>query len=86
METQHKPGVLFRFRQPTSVPKRQPSRALTEALRQFAGSEEMRPFIAKAHRLGRDVVIEVFHAREGHPLLIHIAAAPTRQASEAESR
>lgn len=85
METQYKPGILFRFRRPSSTPKQHPSKAMTEALRHLAESDEMRRFVAEARTKRRDVVVEVFHSREGHPLLVHIAVAPTRQASEAES-
>ena len=79
METDYKPGIVFRFRRPSSVPRRQPSRAMTEALRHLAESDEMRPFVADARAQRRDVVVEVFHSRDGHPLLIHIAAAPKQQ-------
>jgi hypothetical protein len=49
---------------------------MTEALRHLAESEEMRPFVAEAHAVCRDVVLEVFHsAVDGYPLLVHIAAA-----------
>jgi hypothetical protein len=45
---------------------------MTEALRHLAESDEMRPFVSEAHAVRRDVVLEVFHSRDGHPLLIHI--------------
>jgi len=80
METQYKPGVLFKFRRPSSNPRRHPSRAMTEALRHLAESDEMRPFIADARAQQRNVVVEVFHSRDGHPLLIHIAAPSGLQA------
>jgi hypothetical protein len=79
METQYKPGIVFRFRRPSSVPRRQPSRAMAEALRHLAESEEMRPFVAAARAQRRNVVVEVFHASDGRPLLIHTAAAPKQQ-------
>lgn len=82
MESVYKPGILFRFRRPSSVPRRQPSRAMTEALRHLAESEEMRPFVAEARARRRNVVVEVFHSREGHPLLIHVAATSGRQAKK----
>ena len=44
MEAVCKPGILFRFRRPSSIPRRQPSKAMTEALRHLAESEEMRSF------------------------------------------
>jgi len=80
MEAIYKPGIVFMFRRPSSAPRRQPSKAMTEALRRLAESEEMRPFVADARAQRRDVVVEVFHASDGHPLLIHTAAAPRRQA------
>jgi hypothetical protein len=54
---------------------------MTEALRLLAESEEMHWFVAEAHAKRRNVVVEVFHSRDGHPLLIHTALAPRRQAS-----
>jgi CTP:molybdopterin cytidylyltransferase MocA len=44
---------------------------MTQALRQFARSDEMREFVADARKQRRKVVVEVFHASDGHPLLIH---------------
>jgi len=79
MEAVHKPGILLRFRRPSSVPRRQPSKGMAEALRQFAESKEMRLFVAKAHAQRRDVMVEVFHSSDGHPLLIHTAAARSRR-------
>lgn len=76
MEIQHRQGILFRFRRPSSIPRRQPSKAMTEALRYLAESDEMKPFVAAARAQQRNVVVEVFHAKDGHPLLIHTAAAP----------
>jgi hypothetical protein len=52
---------------------------MAEALRQFAESKEMRLFVAKAHAQRRDVMVEVFHSSDGHPLLIHTAAARSRR-------
>ena len=63
METQYKPGILFRFRRPSDTPKQHPSKAMTEALRHLAESDEMRPFVAEAHAQRRNVVVEVFHSR-----------------------
>ena len=80
MEDSHKSGIIFRFRRPSGIPNWQPNRDLSEALRQLDESEEMRPFIAKAHAQSRDVAVEVFHSREGHPLLVHVAATPIRSA------
>ena len=76
MEAVYKSGIIFRFRRPSSVPRRQPSEAMREALRQLAESEEMTPVITAARAERRNVVIEVFHGSDGRPLLIHTAAAP----------
>ena len=81
MEIDCRPGIVFRFRRPSSVPRREPSKAMTEALRHLAQSEEMQPFIAAARAQRRNVVVEVFHASDGRPLLIHTAAAPKQQTS-----
>jgi hypothetical protein len=67
METQYKPGILFRFRRPSSVPRRQPSRAMTEALRHLGESDEMKPLVVAARAQRREVVVEVFHSSDGHP-------------------
>ncbi len=76
MEAVYKPGIVFRFRRPSSARNRAPSKAMTEALRHLADSDEMRPLVADARARRRDVVLEVFHSRDGHPLLIHVAASP----------
>jgi len=46
---------------------------MTEALQRLSEAEEMRDFTAKAHAQNRNVVVEVFHSADGHPLLIHTA-------------
>jgi len=79
MEIQYRQGIVFRFRRPSSVPRRQPSDAMREALRHLAESGEMREFIAAAQAQRRTVVVEVFHGSDGRPLLIHTAAAPKRE-------
>jgi hypothetical protein len=74
---QSKSQVVFKFRRPGGVPKKQPSRAMTEALERLSQSEEMREFVSEASARNRIVVVEVFHsAADGHPLLIHTAAVP----------
>lgn len=83
MEIDYRQGIIFRFRRPSSVPRRQPSEAMREALRHLAESEEMRPFVADARARRKDIVLEVFHSRDGHPLLIHVAAAPRHAAQGA---
>ena len=74
MQTSTKPEVVFRFCRPSGSPSRQPSEAMTQALRQFAATDEMQVFIASAKAQQRKVVVEVFHSSDGHPLLIHTAA------------
>jgi hypothetical protein len=60
METQNKPGILFRFRRPSNTPKQRPSKAITEALRHLAESEEMRSFVAEVRARRRNEVLEVY--------------------------
>jgi hypothetical protein len=79
----YKPGVIFRFRRSNSMRRRQPSEAMRKALRCLAESEEMRQFTADARAQRRDVVLEVFHSRDGHPLLVHVAVAPRHDAQGA---
>ena len=78
----HKPGIVYRFRRPKDAAGRHPSSKMREALRYLAESDEMRMFVSRAHAVRRDVIPEVFHSREGHPLLIHIAATSQRQGSQ----
>jgi len=75
------PVVQFKFRRPSGSPTREPSTAMTEALRRLSQAEEMQPLLKKAQATGREIVIEVFHSKDGQPLLIHTAAVPTRRAS-----
>jgi len=79
MKSVYEQGIVFRFRRPSSVPRRQPSEAMRKALRCLAESDEMQPFVADARAQRRNVVVEVFHSSDGHPLLIHIAAPSGRQ-------
>jgi hypothetical protein len=81
MKKQSKCGVVFRFRRPAGVPKKPPSRAITEALQRLSEAEEMREFTAKSKAQNRTVVVEVFHSGEdGHPLLIHTTAVRRKRA------
>jgi hypothetical protein len=80
MQIEQTPGIVFKFRRPSGTPSRQPSAAMTQALRQFARSDEMRAFVADARKQRRKVVVEVFHASDGHPLLIHTAFLPNKTA------
>lgn len=77
--TSDKP-VVFRFRRPNGSVKRQPSVALVCALRQLSEAHEMQPLLVKARETGREVVIEVFHSKDGQPLLIHTALLPQTSA------
>jgi hypothetical protein len=79
MESQYKPGIVFKFRRPRGSPKQNPSVALTEALQKLSESDEMREFVAQSHAKNRKVVLEVFHSAEGRPLLIHTAATPEQR-------
>ena len=80
MHVQEMPHIVFKFRRPGGSPSRQPSAAMTHALRQFARSDEMQAFVANARKQRRKVVVEVFHASDGHPLLIHTAFLPNKTA------
>jgi hypothetical protein len=80
MHIEQTPGVIFKFRRPGGSPSRQPSEAMTQAMRQFAKTDEMQAFVASARAQRRKVVVEVFHSADGHPLLIHTAFLPNRTA------
>ena len=80
MQIEQTPGIVFKFRRPSGTPSRQPSDAMTRALRQFARSDEMQAFVSNARKQRRKVVVEVFHASDGHPLLIHTAFLPNKTA------
>jgi hypothetical protein len=71
MHVQEAPNIVFKFRRPSGTPSRQPSASMAQALRQFARSDEMQAFVSNARKQRRKVVVEVFHASDGHPLLIH---------------
>jgi hypothetical protein len=66
------PSVVFRFRRPSGSPAPEPSSAMSEALRQLSQAQELEPLLRKAQEAGREVVIEVFHGKDGQPLLIHL--------------
>ena len=76
MQIEQTPGIVFKFRRPSGSPGRKPSEAMTQAMRQFAATDEMQAFVAKARSRRRKVVVEVFHSSDGHPLLIHTAVVP----------
>ena len=71
MEAIYNPGVVIRYCRPSGSCTRKPSAAMTEALRRLSEAEEMQPLLGKARAAKREVVIEVFHSRDGQPLLIH---------------
>ena len=74
MQTELASGIVLKFRRPSGPPKNLPSRAMTEALQRLSEAEEMRGFVAEAKAQRRTVIVEVFHSRDGRPLLIHTAA------------
>jgi len=80
MQEEAKTEVVFKFRHPAGTAKKPPSREMSEALQCLSEAEEMQAFVANARAQHRTVVVEVFHAREGHPLLIHTAAVPKEKA------
>jgi hypothetical protein len=65
------PNVVFKFRRPSGSMRQEPSAAMSDALRRLTEAEEMKPLLAQAHKSGGKVAIEVFHSRDGQPLLIH---------------
>ena len=73
MQTELNSGIVFKFRHPGGLPKKPPSAAMTEALQRLSEAEEMRGFVAEAKAQRRTVVVEVYHSRDGRPLLIHTA-------------
>jgi uncharacterized protein (DUF2141 family) len=66
-------NVIFKFRQPTGSSEKEPSVALTEALRRLSEAEELTPLLAQARNSGGRVAIEVFRSHQDHHFLIHIA-------------
>lgn len=76
MTTNNEFAVTFRFHRLRGTEKREPSATIRNALQTLTEAEEMRDFVASARSQGRNVVVEVFHSRDGHPLLIHTAATP----------
>jgi hypothetical protein len=48
------------------------------ALHYLSQAREMQPLLSKARETGREVIIEVFHTKDGQPLLIHTALLPER--------
>ena len=80
MQIEPTPNIAFKFRRPSGSPGRKPSAAMTHAMRQFAATDEMQAFVANARNQRRKVVVEVFHASDGHPLLIHTAFLPNKTA------
>jgi hypothetical protein len=74
------PAIQFRFRRPSGTPTHAPSEAMQDALRRLSQAKEMQPLLKKAQATRREVVIEVFHSKDGQPLLIHTAALPKKRA------
>lgn len=80
MQIEEMPGVVLKFCRPSGSPSRRPSDAMRHALRQFVQTDEMLAFVANARAQRRKVVVEVFHSRDGHPILIHTAIVETERA------
>ena len=74
------PAVQFKFRRLGGAPTHAPSAAMQDALRRLSQAKEMQPLLKKAQAAGREDVIEVFHSKDGQPLLIHTAALPKKRA------
>ena len=69
-------NFVYKFRRPLGSPQQEPSVAMTEALQRLSEAEEMVPLITEARQRNRPVSIEVFHSRQGLPVLIHVALQP----------
>jgi len=80
MQRDRNKRIVFRFRRPGGSKTQKPSTALVQALHQLSKAQEMQPLLTKAQETGREVVIEVFHAQNGQPLLIHTALLPEKTA------
>ena len=46
MHVQETPNIVFKFRRPSGTPSCKPSEAMTQALHQFARSDEMQAFVS----------------------------------------
>ena len=66
-------NVIFKFRRPSGSSDKEPSVAMSDALRRLSEAEEMQPLLAQASKSGRSVAIEVFQTRNGEPILIHFS-------------
>ena len=69
-------NVTFKFSQASGAAAPEPSECMTEALQRLSESDEMQALVAEARAHGRKVVVHVFHSSDGHPILIHLGAAP----------
>jgi len=65
-------SVVFKFRRPSGSRQQESSAAMTEALRRLCEAAEMPSLLAQTRKSGGEVAIEIFHTRQGQPLLIHI--------------
>ena len=63
--------VIFRFRGLADPTRFRPSDELHEALMLLSDAKELQPLFDKADEAGKLVAIEVFHSRDGQPILIH---------------
>lgn len=69
-------NVAFKFSLPSGAPALEPSRGMTEALRQLSRSDELKSIAGDAAMHGRKLVVQVFHSSSGVPILIHLATVP----------
>ena len=65
--------VIFRFKRPSGSCGRQPSTAMHEALMLLTQADELQPLFDEAETTNKFVAIEVFHSRDGQPILIHFS-------------
>jgi hypothetical protein len=70
-------SVIIKHSSPSGALKRNPSRALTAALRKLTQSDEMKHLITEARAQKRLVKVQVFHSAAGHPILIHLGSVPS---------
>jgi hypothetical protein len=63
--------TIFRFKRPSGSKLLPTSRAMFDALMLLSEAEELQPLFFEAENTGKMVAIEVFHNRDGHPILIH---------------
>ncbi len=65
------PRTVIRFKRPSGIKSQPTSRAMFNALMLLSEAEELEPLFSEAENTGKMVAIEVFHNRDGQPILIH---------------